>query len=137
MGSVGTQEDTNHYEAIKGTPLIFGMANVRKEFIDIDGYSNKKTIAGALSDLAKALDKYDKGEADALRYVIKNKEITQILPDRNIGGAQYLLDWEEVPSASRYVDSKGIDSLLSDEDDSTHTIEYKDARWYVHTRVLR
>lgn len=124
MGSVGKTKETHTYEDIKGTPLIFGTAHIAPEFIDIDGYSNKKTIKGALSDLAKALDKYDKNEADGLRTAISNDETEQILPSKQDGAGQYILEYEEVPSAARYKEG-------------TEDMEYKPAKWYVHTRIVR
>ena len=125
MGSVGANRNTVNtitYEEITGTPIIYGTAAIRPNSIDIDGYSNKKTLKGALSDLAKALEKYDKGEADALRDSIKFGEIGQVKPIEG-GGAQYILEYEEVPSAARY-----------NENDE---MEYKEAKWYVHTRIIR
>ena len=125
MGSLGANRNTvnRREEDIKGTPLIFGTAVITDTYIDIDGYSNKKTEAGALSDLAKALDKYDKGEADALRSVIGTDEMVQIKPAREDGPGQYILEWEEVPSAGRF-----------DADDEYKT---KPAKWYLHTRIVR
>lgn len=121
MGSVGNNTFTIRQEDIKGTPLIFGTAVIRQDTIDIDGYSNKKTLKGALADLAKALDKYDKDEADALRSSIKFNEIDPVntVPE----GGVYILEYEEVPSATRY-----------NENDE---VEYKSAKWYLHTRVGR
>lgn len=125
MGSIGASRATinRREEDIKSTPLIFGTAVITDTYIDIDGYSNKKTEAGALSDLAKALDKYDKGEADALRGVIGTDEMMQITPGKNDGPAQYILEWEEVPSASH----------MKENDE----MEYKPAKWYLHTRIVR
>lgn len=138
MGSIGVKSNIS-YEPIKNTPLIFGIAGIRKDTIDIDGYSNKKTEKGALSDLAKAIEKYDKGEADYIRDMISSNEISMVKPDRSIGGSQYLLDWEEVPGASRLVDANGVDTILSNRNDTdeNYTTEYKDANYYVHVRFFR
>lgn len=133
MGSVGASRNENNSprittEEIKGTPLIFGTAMIRSataeqsETVDIDGYSNKKTIAGAIGDLAKAVEKYSKDEADALRDLIKWKELVQIKPGPNYDGG-YILEWEEVPGATRI-------------NPDTNENEYKDGRWYLHTRIV-
>lgn len=119
MGSTGKSQMIT--EPVKG--LIFGTANIRKGSIDIDGYSNKKTIAGALKELAKAVDKYYKGEGDYIRDMVKFNEISMSLPDKSAGVDQYIIEWEEVPSASRYNDN--------------NEVEYKDARWYLHVRFLK
>lgn len=124
MGSVGNTSSNHTYEDIKGTPLIFGTAHIAPTFIDIDGYSNKTTIKGALSDLAKALDKYDKYEADYLRTAISSGEIEEIKPNKEDGAGQYILEYEEVPSAARYIEG-------------TEDMEYKPAKWYIHTRIVR
>lgn len=122
MGSVGNKAPEHVFEDIKGTPLIFGTAHIAPDFIDIDGYSNKKTERGLLGDLAKAVAKYDVGEANVLLDMIKFNEIVQIPPVR---GASYLLEWEEVPSAIR--------TSPDNEDEN----EYKPANWYLHIRFAR
>ena len=103
--------------------LVFGTAHITDNFIDIDGYSNKATIKGALGDLARALDKYDKGEADAVRDTIKFDEVAQAKYNKEDGPDQYILEWEEVPNAGRF-----------NADDEYET---KPAKWYIHTRILR
>ena len=119
MGSVGNQKTTSESnETVKG--LIFGNARIIDTFIDIDGYSNKKTEKGMLNELAKAIEKYDKGEADAVRDMIKFNEINQVPPSRD---SQYLLEWEEVSAAYDY--------KTEDEYD------IKPAKWYVHIRFYR
>lgn len=134
MGSVGTSKNvgsrrTITTEEIKGTPLIFGTAMIRSatpewsETVDIDGYSNKKTIAGALKDLAKAVEKYSADEAEVIRDMIKWNEINQAKPAEHYDGG-YILEWEEVPGATRI-------NPVTDEN------EYRDGRWYLHTRIVR
>jgi len=118
MGSTGKAPAIVE-EPITGTPIIYGTAMIREDSIDIDGYSNKKTLKGALADLAKAIEKYNKGEADALRSSIKFNEIEQVntVPE----GGVYILEYEEVPSASNW-------------NEETEEMEYKPAHWYIHTR---
>ena len=123
MGSVGS--NIVYYEKpVLNTPLIYGMAAIRKGSVDIDGYSNKKTLKGAIKDLAKAVDTFDKGEGDYLRGLVKDNELSMVKPDKTIGANQYILEWENVPSASRFNEDK-------DE------MEYKDANYYLHIRFLK
>lgn len=122
MGSVGNKAPQHTYEDIKGTPLIFGTAHIAPDFIDIDGYSNKKTEKGMLGDLAKAVEKYSKVEADNLRDLVKYNEMNQIPP----GGGLYILEWEEVPGATRFIESA-----------EGERYETKDAKWYTHIRFGR
>ncbi len=129
MGSVGAQR--NKYEQITGTPLIFGLAHVTKDYIDIDGYINRKSESAMLNAFAKAVDKYDKGEGDVLRDQVKFNEIAQAPPSYPYDGG-YILEWEDVPSASRFVDKNGVDTAISGEDEED--VEYKDAKYYVHIR---
>ena len=112
-------------ESVKG--LIFGLANVREEYIDIDGYSNKKTLKGALGDLARALEKYSKAEADALRSNIKFGEISEVHYDKNFDCQQYILEYESVPCAS---------TIVGDIDNDDFEVEYVEANWYLHTRIV-
>ena len=83
-------------ESIKGTPLMQATALIRPKTISIDGYSKKATIKGALSDLAKAVEKYDKSEADGIRSMIKFGEIEQFRSK----DSPYVLEWEEVNGTS-------------------------------------
>ena len=108
-------------EKVKG--LIFGLADVRETYIDIDGYSNKKTLKGALSDLARAIENYSKTEADSLRHCIKSNEISQAHHDRNYDFPQYILEYMDVPCAS---------TIVGDVNNDDYEVEYKDASWYLH-----
>jgi len=101
-------------EEVKG--LIFGNARITSTFTDIDGYSNKKSEASMLKELAKSVRKYSKSEAGALEDMVKFNEINQAPYD----GGGYILEWEEVPGAGRF-----------DDDDN---YESADAKWYVHIR---
>lgn len=116
MGSIGAAKITT--EPVKG--LIFGTAAIRPNTIDIDGYSNKKTLAGALKELARAVDKYDTGEGDYIRTMVSANEMNPVYPDKNAGPDQYIIEWEEVPSAGRY--------------NAQDEYETKDANYYLHVR---
>ena len=123
---------TDKYESVPG--LTYGMARITDGFVDIDGYSNKKSEKSMLTELAKAIEKYSKTEADGLRDSIRFNEITQYpgSPDNN----SFILEWEENPSAVRTVDADGVDIRLSNRDDidDNYTDENKPARYYVHIR---
>ena len=133
---IKSSQSTAYYESIKGTPLIFAMARITPTYITIDGYSNKSTIKGALKDLAKAVAKYSQSESDAILDMINFDEICQYPANNNDG---YVLEWEEVPSASRHVDADGVDTLLSNRDDTYENfdVEYKPAKWYLMIRIVR
>lgn len=116
---VKKQQEKHTYEDIK-KGLIFGTAHKAPNWIDIDGYSNAKTEEGALRDLAKAVEQYDEGEANAIRSMIKNNEVVQFPATKD---SDYILEWEDVPAATKYNDNGDP--------------EYKDARYYMHTRIIR
>ena len=113
--------------------LTFGTAHVTDNYVDIDGYSNRKSEKALLNELAKAVEKYDKAEADNLRSAVKFNEITQYPASAD---SDYILEWEKVPGASRNVDADGVDVLLSERDDAfdNSTTEEAPANYYVHIR---
>lgn len=117
-------------EDIKRGPLIFGKAaivnNSEGGYIDIDGYLYARNENDLLLKLAKAVDLYNKGEADGLRDLVKFNETSQIHADKNAGPNQFILEWEDVPGASRWNEEK-------DE------MEYSDKRanYYVHMRMVK
>jgi len=126
------EQKNGKYEAVPG--LIYGTAHITDNYIDIDGYSNKKTEKGLLGDLAKAVSRYDEGEAQNLRDSVKWNEISQYPGNEN--NRDYILEWEDVPSASRNVDADGVDTVLSNRDDTHENFETesKPANYYVHIR---
>ena len=129
------EKKSNQVKVEKAPGLIFGIASITDTYVDIDGYSNKPTVKGMLGELAKAVEKYDKGEADGIRSMVKDKAVEQFHPRKEEPAAQYICEWEEVPSASRHIDKDGKDTLLSGKD--WDDIEYKDAKFYVHCRIIR
>lgn len=120
MGSIGVVTSTTREEVPIKKGLIYGTAVIMKDYIDIDGYSNKKTEKGMLGDLARAMDDFDKGEADAIRNMIKFNEIEQVPGER---GATYILEWEEVTSAYNWKNEDEYD--------------IKPANYYVHVRFVK
>lgn len=122
--------------------LIFGSTKITPTLITIDGYSNQRTLSGALGELANVLDKFDKGEGDALRTIIKSKDISVIYDE---GG--YSLDFESVPGAVNYMktadnphghtygDKRKKRKLKGYE--VYEDAEYANAKWYVSTTIVR
>ena len=53
--------------------LAYVGAIVREDTITIDGYTSNKTIRGIIRDVARAVEKYSKVEADALRDCLSDK----------------------------------------------------------------
>lgn len=89
--------------------LAYVEAIERKDTVTIDGYTSNKTIKGIIKDVARALEKYDKGEADALRSFLSceiDKYNTPFIKaSENEGG--YFFEVEEVGGACRYNDETG------------------------------
>lgn len=125
--------------------LIFGTIVETNDYYDIDGYSNARTLEGALGDLAKAVETVDKGEAENIRMMIHYKEYDKVLPARGESGVQYILDYQDVPSASNPLDpdiggkaygSKRKGRKLSGYENDGYN-EYANARYYLHTRIIK
>lgn len=54
--------------------LAYVDAIVRENTITVDGYTTNKTERGIIKDAARAIEKYDKEEAKALRYKIQRRD---------------------------------------------------------------
>ena len=80
----------------------------RTNTITIDGYTSNKTEKGIIKDVARAVEKYDKEEAELLRSFVKNKiseyNTPFVKPENSDGG--YFFEIEEVFCASRYNEEK-------------------------------
>ena len=120
------------FEPVSG--LTFGTAHITDNYVDIDGYSNRKSEKALLNQLAKAVEPYSKSEAENLRNSVKFNEIVQY--PGNQGNNEYILEWENVPGASRNVDADGVDVLLSNREDTyeNSSTEEAPANYYVHVR---
>ena len=120
------------YEPAAG--LTFGTAHITDNYVDIDGYSNRKSEKALLNQLAKAVEPYSKSEAENLRNSVKFNEIVQYPGSQ--GNNEYILEWENVPGASRNVDADGVDVLLSNREDTyeNSSTEEAPANYYVHVR---
>lgn len=140
-GSTGKMQRTES----RTDELIFGTIVETDNYYDIDGYSNARTLEGALRDLANAVETVDKGEAENIRMLIRDKEYSKVLPGKGETGAQYILDYQDVPSASNPLDADlgGIEygskrkgrKLAGYENDGYN--EYANARYYLHTRIIK
>ena len=92
--------------------MIFTTKTERNGLIHIDGYSNKKTLNGALKDLAKEVAKYNEAEAKNIIDAIKFGD--EVLIDTEY----YKVEVEEVGCATRYINDEEV--------------EYKEANYYLH-----
>lgn len=107
--------------------LAYVDAIIRKNAITIDGYTSNKTEHGIVSDVAKAIEKYDKGEADFLREILKIgiDEYNNPFVKNNYDGDSYCFEYEEVPCATRY-------------NEKTDEMEYKEGYHnYFLIRIIR
>lgn len=88
--------------------LAFVEAIVREETITIDGYTSNKTVKGVIKDVARALEKYDMGEAEAMRSMAKGfiPEINTPFSEASASDGGYFFEYEEVPCASRWNEEK-------------------------------
>lgn len=123
MGSVGNTRSIIREEVPIKKGLIYGTAVITDKYVDIDGYSNKKTEKGMLGDLARAMDDFSKGEADNIRMMVKFNEIEQAPAGRGAPAATYILEWEEVTSAYNWKNEDEYD--------------IKPANYYVHVRFVK
>ena len=98
--------------------MIFTDMIVRENTITIDGYSNRKTIKGALSDMGRYIrDNVSKSEGEA---IIELREESLAPASGSDGG--YFLEIEEVPCATRCVNNN---------------LEYAEANYYICCRIVK
>lgn len=113
--------------------LHFVEADIRKEgnviTVNMDGYTDRKTVLGAVHEIGREVAKYDQGEGELLLSAKTAAEAKglQVLPsayptaeDRNNG---YIFELEEVSCATRY-------------DEETDSCEYEDGTYYFHIRFF-
>ena len=84
--------------------LTQGTVRISDNYIDIDGYSKKKSEKALLNELAKVVEKYDKAEADNLKNAVKFNEITQYPASAD---SDYILEWEEETNDAGHFDENG------------------------------
>lgn len=113
--------------------LHFVEADVRKEgnviTVNMDGYTDRKTVLGAVHEIGREVAKYDQGEGELLLSAKTAAEAKglQVLPsayptaeDRNNG---YIFELEEVSCATLY-------------DEETDTCKYENGTYYFHIRFF-
>jgi len=96
--------------------MIFAQTTVRNGLVVIDGYSNKKTIKGAIADLVKEVAKINEAEATNL------KEYGLELLGTTNETDEYYIECEKVCCATNMT-----------EDDE---MEFKDANFYLMIRFV-
>lgn len=95
--------------------LAYVDAIVREDTITVDGYTSNKTERGIIKDVARAIEKYDQGEAEALRSCLAyglDEYNTPFIKAANSDGG-YFFEYEEVPCATKY-------------NEETDEVEYKE-----------
>ena len=92
----------------------------RRGMINLDGYSDRKTLRGALKDLAREVAKIDKGEADGITEYMDDTMVMVREGMTNEPGAWYI-EAEEVSCASRF-------------NEDADEMEYADGNWYLYIR---
>lgn len=107
--------------------IIFADTIERVHTITIDGYSDRKTISGAVKDFGRYIEKtYHNGEGQAIIDIVKDgiSETNSPFasPEGSDGG--YFFEIEEVPCASRY-------------DESIDSMEYREANYYLYMRFFK
>lgn len=91
----------------------------RPETMTIDGYSNAKTINGAITEFGRYIMKhFSESEGSAL---VEFKQECLVSPDKDGG---YYLTIEEVGCASNW-------------NDETEIMEYADGNWYLCMRFVK
>ena len=88
--------------------LAYVEAIERENTITIDGYTSNKTERGIIKDVARAVEKYDKVEANALLESLKYgiDEYNKPFVKNNYNIECYCFEYEEVPCATRYNEEK-------------------------------
>lgn len=99
--------------------MTFVQIEKRNGMIGLDGYSQNKTLKGALKDLAREVAKIDKGESDAILNNID--EMVGMATDMMNIPNEWYIEAQEVHCASR----------RSEKNDE---IEYADGHWYLYIR---
>lgn len=101
--------------------LIYPEIRKNDSFAVIDGYSNRKTITGAVNEMGRYIrDNVNKLEGETILEYGK----ASLIPHTPYNNDGYFFEIEDVPCASRLVDEN------SDE------IEYTDANWYLVCRIV-
>lgn len=88
--------------------LAFVEAIERENTITIDGYTSNKTVKGIIKDVARAIEKYDIGEAEAMHSMAKefNSNINTPFLEASDSDGGYFFEYKEVPCASQWNEKK-------------------------------
>ena len=129
------------------TALIFGMVAITDKHIDIDGYSNARTLGEMFREMADAVEAYDINEAYALRSASRDglKEQYRVPAPSCIYSStniDFVFDWEDVAGASNAMEEHIFGSRRADGRkvvgyEVVDNTEYADARRYVRYRFAR
>jgi hypothetical protein len=92
----------------------------RKGMINLDGYSDRKTLRGALRDLAREVAKIDKSEADSITCYL-DETVEMVKGGMVNESGAYYLEAQEVESACKW-------------NEDTDEMEYADGHWYLYIR---
>lgn len=96
--------------------MIYTTVVRNENMIVVDGYSNKKTIKGAIADLAKEVAKVSEIEATNLKEY--GLELMETMSEDD----DYYIECEEVATATKI--------------NSNDEIEYKEAKYYLMIRFV-
>ena len=110
--------------------MKFVEVETRAGMVNLDGYSNCKTLRGALKDLAREVAKIDKGEAEAITYAL-DETLEMVRAGMTNEPGAYYIEAQEVPSASRFV---FLDGDKDNYDEDNVEIEYAEGNWYLYIR---
>lgn len=101
--------------------LIYPETRTLGNLVVIDGYSNRKTLVGAINEMGRFIAKnIDAAEG----RMILDYGVASLQPAKYSYGG-YFFEIEEVPCASRIVDEE------------TDEIEYTDANYYLVCRIVK
>jgi len=106
--------------------IIFAESCERPNTITVDGYTDKKTIRGAVKDIGRFIEKvYHNGEGEHLIKMV-NEGISETNNPfiKAVDADSYFFDIEEVPCATRC----GQDGNVND---------YADANYYFCIRFVK
>ena len=100
--------------------MKFVQIETRRGMVNLDGYSDRKTLRGALKDLAREVAKIDKGEADCItEYLDDTLEMVRQGMTNEPG--YYYIEALEVGCACQY-------------NEETGETKYADGHWYLYIR---
>jgi hypothetical protein len=106
--------------------IIFADSIERENTITVDGYSDRKTINGAVKDFGRYIEKkYHNGEGQTIIDIVNDgiSETNSPFASAQSSDGGYFFEIEEVPCASRY--------------NEIGEMEYKEANYYLVMRFVK